>query len=26
MTETIVGGRRYRVVAARRDADWTAHA
>ena len=26
MTETIVGGRRYRVVTAHRDADWTAHA
>jgi hypothetical protein len=26
MTETIVGGRRYRIVTARRDADWTAHA
>lgn len=26
MTETIVGGRRYRIVTARRDADWIAHA
>src|SRR5262245_12307417 len=26
MTETIVGERRYRIVAARRDADWIAHA
>jgi hypothetical protein len=26
MTETIVGGRRYRIVAARRDVDWIAHA
>ncbi|HEY7171563.1 MAG TPA: hypothetical protein VH417_12005 [Vicinamibacterales bacterium] len=26
MTETIVGSRRYRIVAARRDADWVAHA
>jgi hypothetical protein len=26
MTETLVGERRYRIVAARRDADWIAHA
>ena len=26
MTETVVGGRRYRIVTARRDADWIAHA
>jgi hypothetical protein len=26
MTETSVGGRRYRIVTARRDTDWIAHA
>ena len=26
MTETIIGGQRYRIIAAQRDADWIAHA